>query len=115
MFIVTKRFGRTETRLPETFKTEAEAVHFIHQKLQDDFQYKILAQYGLYDGADLMREYSQKDLTANNADVSTGSGESAGGKGSSQSFRPSPFSTTLRMGPQSYLKDDDVAKEDKKD
>jgi hypothetical protein len=105
MFIVAKKYGRTETRLKD-FRKEEEAVSFIMEKLNEDIQFKIMATYCLYEGSDLLREYTQSDaLTTSSAKEESES--QAQGKGSGQSFRPTPFGTTPRIGPQSFVKNDE--------
>lgn len=109
MFVVAKRFGRIETRLKE-FSKQPEAESFIMEKLREDIQFKLMATYCLYEGADILREYTQMDVaTPTNTNPSEDSSDtpSSQGKGSGKSFAPTPFSTTPRLGPQSWIKDDE--------
>ncbi len=111
MFIITKRFGRNETRVAD-FRTEQDAINVIMEKLKEDRHFKLMATYCLYEGADLLKEYTQQDIPASVDDQS--SSDAAGSqKGSGKSFAPTPFSTTPRLGPQTWIKDD--TNEDDKD
>ncbi len=93
MYKVKKRFGTgAETQMDKQFNTEAEAKAFIMEKLREDFDYKLLnTVYGLYEGADKMGEFTQRDLDTSAQDQS-----SSQQQGSKQSFSPSPF----QMGPR---------------
>lgn len=106
MFVVMKRFGRGPEARVKEFAKETDAVAFILEKLREDQQFKMNTVYGLYEGADLVRELTENDLpktaSAPGADSESGS---ASQKGSGQSFRPSPFNTAPRLGPQTGLKD----------
>lgn len=106
MFIVTKRFGRSETRLQEFSEIKA-AEDFIFEKLREDKRFKIVATYGLYEGMDFIREYSQQEIPETAGSSSANSG--AGQPGSSQTFSPSPFNTAPRPAglPHSSFKDED--------
>ncbi|MBV8802771.1 MAG: hypothetical protein JO131_07425 [Gammaproteobacteria bacterium] len=119
MYVVTKRFGRSETRLRD-FNKEADAKQFIQDQLQDDIRFKLTASYGLYEGADLLQEFSQKDIIKQNAEDrgtsgESGSGQSGQGAGSRSSFSPTPFNTTPRPGgmPANWLKDEEENKDKK--
>lgn len=112
MFVVTKRFGRAESRLSD-FTKEKDAIDFIFAQLADDKRMVITATYGLYEGADLLREYSQENLptTASEADAADAT---SADKSSGKRFAPTPFSTTPRLGPQTWVKDDGKNDEDDK-
>lgn len=113
MFIVTKRYGRSETRVSD-FSKEQDAINFIMEKLQEDKHFKLTATYGLYEGADLLREYTQNDIPASEGEGSSGSDASSVSKqGSSKTFAPTPFNTTPRLGPQTWIKDDTSNEDDK--
>jgi len=92
----------------------AEAKKVIQEKLAEDAAHKVMATYCLYEGFDLIEEFDQSKL-----EVSAPSGDQAGtgssSKSSSQSFRPTPFSTTpMPKGtPRSFIVDDDKKDEDK--
>lgn len=111
MFIITKRYGRNETRISD-FRTEQEAVAFIMEKLKEDKHFKLMATYCLYEGADLLKEYTQTDIPVSASDAAEDT--AASGKGSGKSFAPSPFSTTPRLGPQTWIKEDSKDKDDEK-
>lgn len=108
MFAVTKKFGRQENRIKD-FPKEAEAIEFIMDKLREDIRFKIMASYCLYEGADLLREYTHADVAVETPAATEESGGSAG-KGSGRSFAPTPFATTPRVGPQSWIREDDDKK-----
>ena len=114
MFQVTKRFGRNENRL-QSFKNEREAEIFIFEKLREDKQFKVIATYCLYEGADLIREYNQSDIPAStSSSVSDQAGGSQQG-GRSSSFNPNPFSTSPKPAgmPQGWGSAKDDEKEGK--
>jgi len=126
MFIVTKRFGRSETRLSD-FSKEADAKKFIQKKLQEDVLFKLTAIYGLYEGADLIQEFTQKDIvqqashsgSSDESDADSGSsggGSSGQGAGSRSSFAPTPFNTAPRPTgiPHSWVKDEPDEDDNKK-
>jgi hypothetical protein len=109
MFVVTKRFGRSETRVGD-FSKQADALKFIQEKLREDILYKINATYGLYEGADLLQELKQSDVVTTQTDSSTLlSGDSTGAPGSRSSFSPTPFNTAPRPTgmPPNWIKDED--------
>lgn len=114
MYFVAKRFGRgPETRLQE-FSKEPDAIVFIMEKLREDKHFNLNAIYCLYEGADLLREFSQTDLPTELPTAIAESDSSASQKGSEKSFRPTPFSTTPRLGPQSWISDDKKDEDEKK-
>jgi hypothetical protein len=104
MFVVTKRYGRTETRVGD-FTKEQDAVKFIMEKLQEDRNFKLIATYGLYEGVDLLKEYTQDNLLVSGEDSGTADTTSASKTGSGKSFAPTPFNTAPRLGPQTWIKD----------
>ncbi|HEX2549428.1 MAG TPA: hypothetical protein VHM20_06345, partial [Gammaproteobacteria bacterium] len=83
-----------------------EARQFIFEKLKEDRQFKIVATYCLYEGMDILQEFSVADIPEETAtsNEDQGSGQQ---KGSSQSFRPTPFGTTPTIGPKSYIRDEE--------
>ena len=111
MFVVTKRFGRSETRVKD-FSQQKEAEQFIQEKLQEDLRFKVMATYGLYEGADLLREFTQSDAAIAPASASSTETGSAQGAGSRSSFSPTPFNTAPRPGgmPHNWVKDEDDKK-----
>lgn len=115
MYVVTKRFGRAETRLSD-FSKEQDAINFIYEKLREDIRFKVNATYGLYEGADILKEFKQSDVPDNHSGSSgpTGSDTSAqGGAGRGTSFNPTPFNTAPRPAglPHNWVKDEDDKKE----
>ncbi len=105
MFYVTKKFGRSENRLKD-FAQEKEARDFIFEKLKEDRQFKVTATYCLYEGMDMLQEFSVVDIPEEQSGSEEES-ESGQKKGSTQSFRPTPFGTTPTVGPKSYIRDDE--------
>lgn len=112
MFVVTKRFGRSETRMGD-FRQQKDAESFIQEKLQDDIRYKINATYGLYEGADLLKEFKQSDVVMKESDTGGTDSSSAGGAGQRSSFTPTPFNTAPRPTgmPQNWVKDEEDKKQ----
>ena len=109
MYRVTKRFARgAEAQIAE-FRQEEEAKIFIHEKLQEDANFKINAVYCLYEGSDLHQEFTQSDLAAKPSSSETTSGESSRG----QRFSPTPMNTVPRPPgiPRSGFKDEEDDKE----
>jgi hypothetical protein len=111
MFVVTKRFGRSETRAGD-FSKQVDAEKFIKEKLCEDILYKINATYGLYEGVDLLQEFKQSDVIDESTDSSASSTDSTGSSGSRSSFSPTPFNTAPRPTgmPQSWVKDEEDGK-----
>lgn len=109
MFKVVRRLGRNETVL-EQFNKQQDAEKFIFEKLREDTLYKLVSSYLLYEGMDILREYTEKDLPP---EVPSSSGSS---QGSRQSFNPTPFNAAPRPAsmPKSGFKeesdDDDTKK-----
>lgn len=100
---------RNKTRIGN-FSKEQEAVHFIMDKLQEDRHFKSVATYCLNEGADLLKEYTQDDLVTPTKNQIDEDASGASQQGSGKSFAPTPFSTTPRLGPQTWVKD--VSKEE---
>jgi hypothetical protein len=112
MFVVTKKFGRSETRLRD-FTKETEAKQFIQEQLHNDVRFKLTASYGLYEGADLLQEFTQKDIILQSSDDDSSGGSSGQGTGNRSSFSPTPFSTSPRPTgmPQHWSKKEEDDKE----
>lgn len=112
MYKVTKKYARGPESPVGTYKTINEAKKVIQEKLADDASHKVEAIYKLYEGFDFMEEFDQSRLViSQSSDDDSGSS----GRGSSQSFNPSPFSTKPQPKgmPQSWVRDEDK-KDDKK-
>jgi hypothetical protein len=111
MFFVTKCFipSRREIR-EKDFSRQEEAEKFIQEKLQEDIIYKVAATYGLYEGilyegADLIEEFTQKDVISAGP-VFSRTSDSSQAAGTGETFNPSPFTTTARPdGPQNWKKE----------
>ena len=87
---------------------EPDAVQFIQEKIQQDLLYKMNNIYTLYEGDDFLREFTQDSVIAIQSTSSEeDTGSQASGKSSTQSFRPTPFNTAPRIGPQSYIRDEE--------
>jgi hypothetical protein len=113
MFVVTKRFGRSETRVGD-FSKQADAEKFIQEKLREDIRFKINATYGLYEGADLMQEFKQSDVVEESDSSSGSSSSSSQGAASGSSFAPTPFNSAPRPSgmPHSWVKEEDDKKKE---
>ncbi len=112
MFSVTKRFFRSEMREKDFAKLQ-DAENFIYEKLREDILFKVNATYCIYEGADFLKEYTQKEVAS-----STSSSESASSsqqQSGRKVFSPTPLSTTPRPKgmPQNWRdeKEDDNKKE----
>lgn len=107
MFKVSKRLGRNETEL-QRFVKLTDAEQFIFEKLREDQTYKVISSYAVYEGFDLLKEYTEKDLPP---EVQA---SGAGQAGSGQSFSPTPLAMSPRPAslPRSGFKDEE--KDDKK-
>lgn len=118
MFTVVKCFGRSEIREKDFTRLE-DAKNFILTKLKEDMTFRINATYRIYEGADMVKEFTQQDApkastssSDSSSDSSSGSGSAS--KGSRQVFSPTPLSTTPRPPgiPQNWkdVTDDDDKK-----
>jgi hypothetical protein len=96
----------------DNFTKETDALKFIQDKLKEDILFKVNATYCLYEGADLMREFTQDDAAAAPASKDAPTGSSASGAGSRSSFTPTPFNNAPRPPgmPHSWIKDEDDKK-----
>lgn len=113
IYRVTKKYGRgSETNVGQ-FKTLNESKTFIQKQLADDALHKISSIYTLYEGFDLIEEFDQSTL--DNTASSEDEGSSGQQRGSSQTFSPTPFSTTPQPKgmPRSWVKDEDDKKDQK--
>src|SRR3990167_7555874 len=106
MYRVTKRFARgAEAQIAE-FRQEEEAKIFVHEKLQEDANFKINAVYCLYEGSDLHQEFTQNDLEAT---ISSSSDTTTQQSSRGQRFSPTPMNTAPRPPgiPRSGFKDEE--------
>lgn len=114
IYRVTKKYARGPESPVGTYKNLNDARKVIQDKLADDAAHRVIASYCLYEGFDLIEELDQSALKVTERDQ--GQGESSGqGKSSTQSFRPTPFSTTpMPKGtPRSFIVDEDDKKDEK--
>lgn len=95
LFTVMKCFGRSETRENE-FKKQSDAEQFIRDKLREDINLKINAIYRIYEGMDLLKEFTQKDAASAPIAPTSASESGSQQKGSRQVFSPSPLQTSPR-------------------
>ena len=98
-FRVSRQYLRgAESDIAE-FVDEIDAKQFVCEKSEKDHQLKVNTVYRLYQGAVLLE-------TFNSSEVESG-GSAGGGKGSSYSSAPTPFSTNLNPGgmPKSWRDD----------
>ncbi|MEO9204121.1 MAG: hypothetical protein ABI296_00220 [Gammaproteobacteria bacterium] len=113
LYRVTKQYGRgTETPVAE-FNDLEEAKLFINGKLLEDERVKVKATYRLFEGMDLVNEFSESWLKSSSSD-DEGSASGATGAGRSSGFQPTPFNTAPRPTglPHNWVKDEDGKKED---
>ena len=110
MYVVTRRFDRGSNIRLKDFNKRIDAEDFIQERLQEDFNFKINvnAIYGLYEGADILKEYTQADKLAKSQESSSSSDASSSqSAGSRSSFNPNPFNTAPRPAgmPNHWSKD----------
>lgn len=114
IYRVTKKYGRgSETNVGQ-FKTLNESKTFIQKQLTDDALHKVSAIYTLYEGFDLIEEFDQSKMETT-ASSSENEESSSQQRGSSQTFSPTPFSTTPQPKgmPRSWVKDEADKKDQK--
>ncbi len=111
IYRVTQKNARGNELLVGNYPSITAAENVIQKKLDDDAMYKLNNSYCLYEGMDdLIKEYTQADRQINPAEETSSSGQ-----GKSQSFRPSPFSTTPQpKGVMPKWMQDDESEEDEK-
>ena len=112
MYQVKKRFLRGAETLAAEFKVEKEAEIFIKKKLEEDARLRVNAIYCLYEGADLLREFTQQDMDISSFNVKA-SEPAEQQKSSGQRFNPSPLNTAPRPKgfPQSGFKNKEEGEE----
>lgn len=114
MYQVKKRFARGAETFVAEFKVEQEAEIFIKKKLEEDARLKVNTAYCLYEGADLVREFTQQDIDPSSISAETSvPGQQ---KSSGQRFSPSPLHTAPRPKgfPQSGFKNKEEGEEKEK-
>lgn len=119
MYRVTKKFDkRGPEMLIGNFNDEAKAKQEIEKRLNDDVHMLIKGTiYCLYEGFDLMYEVDQSSMHTESSGSQKAEETSGGGKGSGQSFRPSPLQTAPRpkgTPPTSWTRPEEDEDEDKK-
>lgn len=112
-FKVTKHYGRGESLIGQ-FKTQREAETEIQKKLIEDQNLKVTATYKLSEWGDVLKEYTQADIVETSSDSGSDS-QSAGKPGSGKTYNPTPFSTSLTLGPKSFVKDREGGEDKDKD
>ncbi|HSW94255.1 MAG TPA: hypothetical protein VLJ15_07895 [Gammaproteobacteria bacterium] len=115
LYRVTKQYGRGgETPVAQLDNIQA-AKALIQEKLLEDARFKVRATYRLWEGMDLLREFTEADIIETR---SSGSDSDQGGAGQGQRsrFQPTPFNATPRPpgSPPNWIKDDDEEDDGKK-
>ncbi len=111
LYKVTKQYARGSDAPVAEFNELNDAKLFIEAKLQADARLKVKITYRLFEGIELLQEFTESSQPAS----SGGAGQGQGAQQSS-SFQPTPFKTAPRPGgmPQSWIKDSGKKEEDKK-
>ena len=116
MFQVKQKFDiRGFASIVGTFNDEKTARADIQKRLADDASKSIKAFYVLFDGADEMETFNPM-AAASSQHASSDNESQQSGKGSSQSFRPTPLPTAPRpkgMPPSSWTRPDEDENKDK--
>ena len=109
MYKVTKKYGTGSELEQGKFRSEPEARKFIADNIIQDVIMKVRAIYMIYEGMDLLESIDSDSYEA----AAPSEDASSAGKGSSQSFNPSPLQMSPRPGgvPPSSFKDDKQTKD----
>jgi hypothetical protein len=114
-YTITKQYTRgPEISLDERFNNFNEAKTFVEKKLADDFMLNVKIIYRIFEDDRLHSEYDPSKIDMSAKQTS----EEATSKGSKESFRPTPLSTTPRppgTPPKVWVVDKKDDKKDKKD
>jgi hypothetical protein len=105
MYRVTKQFARGVETTLQKFPRRDAAEAFIKDKLIEDARMKVETTYRIYDDLDeMVRAFTSADLGKNTVTSYQVSGQ---GRGSSQTFNPTPFNVRPQPGglPHSWVKD----------
>ncbi len=106
LFRVTKRYTRGTDMLIAEFNDTNDAKMFIKAKLAEDARMKVKVTYCIFEGMDLLEEFSESDQQ------DSGSSSGSAGSGQRSSFQPTPFNASPRPPgmPHNWLKDEEDEK-----
>ncbi len=112
LYKVAKQFARGPEVSVAQFNNMNEAKQFIFEKLAEDVRMKLKVTYRIYEGMDLVEEFTESQLPKSVTDSGSSSGSGAG-SGQRSGFQPTPFNNSPRPPgmPPNWVKDD-VNKED---
>ena len=107
LYRVTKQYGRGPDILVEQFRDIQPAKNFIMTKLADDARVKVKSTWKLWEGMDLLEEFTELNLS-DTSSRDEGSGSSSG-QGQRSSFQPTPFNMAPRPpgSPHSWINDEE--------
>ncbi len=111
-FVVKRQFGGRgpETAIAE-FEDMNEANFYIEKRMESDASQNLTTTvYRIYDrGVVVVKEYDPSKMN-----LSSSQEQGSQGKDSTASFRPTPLSTTLTMGPKNWVKENKDDKDKQK-
>ncbi len=109
LFKVTKQYSRGSDIPVAEFNDINDAKSFIEAKIDYDVRVKVKVTYRLFEGMELLDEFSTDQASSGGSQSSSGAGT-----GQTTRFQPTPFNATPRPQglPPNWLKDDDNSKED---
>jgi hypothetical protein len=113
LYKVAKQFARGAETSVADFNNMNEAKQYIYEKLAEDARMKLKVTYRIYEGMDLVEEFTESQLPQSASSSESSSGSSSAGSGQRSGFQPTPFNTSPRPSgmPPNWVKDD-VNKED---
>lgn len=113
IYRVTKKYGTGADILVTQFNNINDAKKHIQEKLIEDARYKLKVTYRLWEGMDMLEEFTEAQVTESASDSDSGAGSGAGQR---SGFQPTPFNMAPRPPgmPHSWIKDDDDQKDDDK-
>lgn len=105
LYRVTKQYTRGPDVAAAQFADLNDAKIFIQTKLREDAKFKVNVVYRLFEGFELLEEFDQNSAAGGSDDSS--------GRGSQQSYRPTPLNTAPRPTgmPQNWWKDEEDDKD----
>jgi len=110
LYKVSKLYSRGTDIYIAEFQETNDAKMFIDVKLAEDSRLKVKVTYRLYEGLELLEEFTES------TGQSGAAGASSAGASQTQrtSFQPTPFNTSPRPPglPHAWLKDEDVKEEE---
>lgn len=115
LYRVTKQYGRGGESPVAQFDNMKDAKALIQEKLLEDERFRVKATYRLWEGMDLLREFTEADIERSSSGRDSESDGGAGGAGQRSRFQPTPFNATPRPSgsPPNWIKDEDEEDKDK--